>query len=457
MNFLYSLCAFLAAITLLVFIHEYGHFKVARLCGIKVKRFSIGLGKPFFTLVDRHGTEWALAPIPMGGYISMVDTRVEDPAPEELDMAFDKKSLWRRSAVVIAGPLSNLVFAWAVWATMLSGSSQELAPYLGAVVSMSLADEAGFEEFDKIISIDGSPTLTLVDARLALMRNAMSAQDSSVVVERGGSRSTLTLATSKTHSADIASSQALRALGFSNPVGALAPAKVKSIVPGGPFALAGVAAGDTVVAIDGKAVTTWSSMGALASVSADKPLAFTLLSPAGATRVASVTPKIPSGAKDGVAKVGAALDIENLSEAVRKEMFVSVDRGALVAMKEAAMRCVHFTQMTWDALASIMSGRSGTDGLSGPVGIAKQAGIAAHSGAEGFGNFLAFLSLSLFFMNLLPLPGLDGGHLAMFAVEAVTRRPLSERIQNLVTRLGFSLLAALMVFALFSDIIKLAR
>lgn len=457
MEILFTLASFLVAITLLLFIHEYGHFKAARLCGIKVKRFSIGFGKPFFTRVDKHGTEWALGPFPLGGYISMVDTRVEEPAPGEESMAFDKKSLAARAAVVLAGPLANLLFAWAAWAVLLAGPSEDLAPYLGSAIASSVADQSGFLPGDKVLSVDGAPTRSLGEVNLALARRAMERKDAAVAVERGGQTIHLALPTASVDPSEMSSGHGLQLLGFANPSGALVPATVLSVIAGEPAERGGMKSGDTVLSIDGLDIPTWSSMGAVVNASKGRSLDFLVKGADGAERRLRVTPRVPAGAQDGLSKVGATLDSSKLSPEQRARAYVSIDRGWLGAMGESAARCAQFTKMTFDALASMATGGSGSRNLSGPVGIAKQAGDAAASGAGGYANFLAFLSLSLFFMNLLPVPGLDGGHLVMFAIEGVSCRPPSARLQAAAAKVGFSLLAALMVFALFNDLSRLIK
>lgn len=457
MDFLLSLAAFLAAITLLVFIHEYGHFKAARLCGVKVKRFSIGFGKPFWSRVDRHGTEWALAPFPVGGYISMVDSRVEAPAPGEEGMAFDGKPLWKRAAIVVAGPLANLLFAWGAWSALLMAPTMELAPRLGAAIAGSAADKAGFRPDDLILSVSGTPARTLGEAHLALTRESMAGSDSRVVVERSGGRAELALPTAELDPGKMASGEGLRQMGFANPGAAMTPARVKSVIPGGPAHSAGLKAGDKVIALDGSKISTWSEMAAVVATHADKPMAFEVQGVDGSARKLTLTPRVPTGSADGSPKIGAAADMGAMDPATRKIAFVSIARGPMQAMVDAADRCAKFSKMTYQAIGSMFSGRSGADAVSGPVGIAKQAGDAAESGPLGFGHFLAYLSLSLFLMNLLPLPGLDGGHLAQFAIEGVIRRPLSDRAQAAAAKLGFSVLGALMVFALLNDIAKLLR
>ena len=454
MSFLISLLSFLSAITVLVFIHEYGHFKVARMCGVKVKRFSIGFGKPFYTKVDRYGTEWSIAPIPMGGYVSMVDSQRAPLEKGEEGSAFDEKNLWQRSAIVVAGPLANLIFAWVAWSVMLSGASFELKAYLGNVIEGSLADKAGFQASDKILAIDNVEVKTLSDVHLAIVADGLNEKDAKVVVDRSGKKLDLTLPLSQLSAASLSNGDILQAAGFASPSGAKLPARVKTIVPQSPADIGGLHQGDRVVSIEGRPIKTWSDMGVIVNVSAEKPLKF-MIERLGQPVELTITPKIPEKATLPLAKIGATVEDEKLTAQQKEEAFISVDRGVGAAMVESAERCYKISALTLNSIGSMLTGKAGASGISGPVGIAQQAGDAADSGIKSFMNFLAFLSMSLFLMNLLPLPSLDGGHLALFAVEGVLGRPLSEKAQARMNRLGISFLAALMILALVNDLSKL--
>lgn len=455
MTILWTTLSFLVAIMLLVFIHEYGHFKVARLCGIHVKRFSIGFGKPFFTKVDRHGTEWSLAPFPLGGYVSMVDSRIETLAPGEEAVAFDKKSLWKRSAVVVAGPLANLLFAWVAWTILLTGPAQDLGPYLGSTIPGSIAEKAGFDPRDTIVSVDGEPTRTLADVQLAIIHAAMAGKDANLVASRDGQTRSLTLALSSLDAAKLGSADGMRAIGFPNPMGARLPAMVNSLVPGSPAEKAGLRVGEIVVAADGIPLPSWSAFVALVGSAEGKELVLSVKSTDGSLRDLKITPTVPQGSTDKVAKIGASIEPSKIPKELKESAYVKVERGWASAMAESARRCAAMTKLTLGAIGSMISGRSGADNVAGPVGIAKQAGSAATSGAESYLSFLAFLSLSLFLMNMLPLPALDGGHLVVFAIEGVLGRPLSDATQTRIGQVGFSLLAGLMLLALYNDMSRL--
>jgi regulator of sigma E protease len=233
------------------------------------------------------------------------------------------------------------------------------------------------------------------------------------------------------------------------------PATIKSAIPGSPAEKAGLVAGDSIVSIDGVPISTWSEMGAVVNSSNGKALSVDVKNAQGEMRTVKLTPAIPAGSPDKIAKIGAMLETGKLTPEQKAAAFVKIDRGARQAMEEAASRCAKMTKLTFTAIGSMFSGRSGSENISGPVGIAKQAGEAADNGAQSFLGFLAFLSLSLFIMNLLPLPALDGGHLVLFALEAIMGRPLSVESQARFGQVGFSLLAGLMLFALYNDISKL--
>lgn len=457
MSIINTLLAFLVTIMLLVFIHEYGHFKVARLCGVRVKRVSIGFGKPFYTKVDKHGTEWSIARFLLGGYVSMVDSRVEPLAPGEEGVAFDRKNRWQRAAIIAAGPLINLLFAWAVWSALMMGSSQELGPYLGSVYADSVASRSGFEPDDRIVKANDSKVNTLSELQLAMMDAAIHGKDSTLTVSRASGEKNLVLPTAAIDPARLASGEALREMGFANPAGARMPAKIRTLLADGPGAKGGLREGDLIVDIDGQPIASWSAMAAAVNLSAGKSLSVTVKDASGETRKLNITPEPIKGSVDQSGKIGAALDEQGLSAEQKAQAYVTVDRGAFGAMAAAAERCVKMTKATFGALGGMISGRTGADGIAGPIGIAQQAESAAEAGAASYLNFLAFLSLSLFIMNMMPLPRLDGGHLVMLAVEGVMRKPLSERIQMMVGQAGFVFLGGMMLLAIFNDVSKLFR
>lgn len=452
MSVLFALLGFIAAISLLVFIHEYGHYKVALLCGVKVKRFSIGFGKAIFSRTDKNGVEWVIGWAPLGGYVLMLDGRNEPIPPGEEARAFDNASVWRRIAIVIAGPMANLIFALAAWTIVFSMDTEAPRAYMGAPIPETHAAKAGFKGQDLLLSVQGSPVASLEDAALLLVEAAVD-RDASVpmTVDRDGKTIELT-ANFSDFDAGSAGDDFLGALGWSSP-GPQRPAKVARVLQGSPAERAGLKKGDQVMSIDGAPIKTFGDMAAIVALSPGKPLSMSVADASGATRVISVTPE--SSSKLGYrAKIGVGFD-SAMSPQERAKYVTQVERGFFEAIGKSGERAYAISKMSLQAIWAMITGKSGSDGLSGPVGIAQQAGDSVSAGVVPFISFLAILSLSLFLMNMLPIPALDGGHLTLFAIEAVTGKPVPEAAQQGFAKVGFVMLLGLMFFAVFNDLSKI--
>lgn len=457
MGFLLALAGFLAAITLLVFIHEYGHYKTALLCGVKVKRFSIGFGKPIFSRVDKRGVEWVVGWAPFGGYVLMLDGRNEPIPPGEEALSFDNASVWRRFAIVIAGPLTNLAFAILAWGAVFAIGSESPRAYMGVPIAGSIAAKGGFEGRDLVTSVNGSPAASLEDAALLMAQSAIGREPSvAVQVQRDGVAKSLSLDFSA-FDAGAAGQDLLGAIGWSSP-GPQIPPSISRVLPGSPADRAGFKAGDTVLALNGASVQSVSEMSALVGANASQPIKASVKGADGALRELTVIPEIPKEAQGASARprIGVGFDA-TLTPAQRSAYMISVQRGPWEALKKSAERCYAVSAMSLRAIGAMITGKSGSEGLSGPVGIAQQAGGAASAGLVPFISFLALLSLSLFLMNILPLPALDGGHLVLFTIEALRGRPLAASTQHSISKIGFSMLMALMVFAVYNDLSKFFR
>lgn len=451
MSILFSILGFFLAIGILVFVHEYGHFKVARLCGVKVRRFSIGFGKPLFQRTDRLGTEWSLGWAPLGGYVLMVDGRNETLQPGEEKVAFDHKPLWARSAIVAAGPLANLLLAFLIFMGLGMYGTHEPKALMGAAVPGSVAAKAGFLPDDLIVSVGGSSVQSISEAHLDIASAAISKSSIQAEVARpDGSKATRSLDFTG-FDAGAAADNFMLAVGFPAPGPQVAPV-IGNVLPGSPADRAGIKEGDRILSANGSPISLWSELMAAIVAAGEHPLFLSVQAPNGPVRQISATPTVLD--ETHRPKLGFSPSISAFKDR-RPFDFVLVRLGPVDAAIKSAERCESVTAMTLSAIGGMITGKDSVKGISGPVGIAKMAGSAVERGFQPYFNFLAFISLSLFLMNLLPIPALDGGHLLQYGIEGIIRRPLSVAAQHAMAKVGFVILGAMMVLAIGNDILRL--
>ena len=445
-----TLLSFLFALGLLVFIHELGHYSVARWCGVKVLRFSIGFGKPLLTWrVGPDRTEWSLSPIPLGGYVKMLDEREEGRVdPAQAHRAFNRQSLAKRCAIVIAGPAANFLLAIVLYGVLGMAGLQEPAPVLGTPPAGTAASAAGIADGDRVTAIDGSPVDTFNELRLRMIDGIVEKRP--IVLRLSGSHGerTVSLDTAALPDGELERDFA-RTLGLELRAGAVV---VGSVVGGSAAAAAGILADDEIVSIAGQPIRRARELIDLVRASPDRTLDFVVRRDRAEIDV-QVTPRPETEAAPGdagsvrVGKIGAALQ-------QRVEM-VTVDLGPVDAL-------VHGTQKTWEMsvfslrmLGKMVTGALSWKNLSGPVAIADFAGQSVKIGWFAYVGFLALISVSLGVLNLLPVPVLDGGHLVYYALEAIKGRPLSERFMQVTQKVGLAMVAGLMIVALFNDLSRL--
>jgi regulator of sigma E protease len=445
-----TLLSFLFALALLVFIHELGHYSVARWCGVKVLRFSIGFGKPLLTWrVGPDRTEWSLSPIPLGGYVKMLDER-EDGAidPKDAHRAFNRQSLAKRSAIVIAGPAANFLLAIVLYGVLAMSGLQEPAPVLGAPPAGSVAQAAGIADGDRVLAVDGSPVATFNDLRLRMIDGIVEKRPIQLRVSDGSGERTVAIATGSLPEGEL-ERDFTRTLGMELRAGAVL---VGNVVGGSAAAAAGIQSGDEIVSIGHQPIRRARDLIDTVRASADKPLQFTIRR--GVTEMqVEVTPRgeneaIPGEAASArVGKIGAALQ-------QRVEM-VTVDLGPVDALAHGAGKTWEMSVFSLRMLGKMVTGDLSWKNLSGPVAIADFAGQSARIGWFAYVAFLALISVSLGVLNLLPVPVLDGGHLVYYALEAIKGRPLSERFMQVTQKVGLAMVAGLMIVALFNDLSRL--
>lgn len=441
-----SLFYFLVALALLIVIHEYGHFWVARRCGVKVLRFSVGFGKPLWSRRDKQGTEFVLAPFPIGGYVKMLDEREGDVPEADLHRAFNRQSLKKRMAIVVAGPVANLLFAivayWCLFVTGIPG----IKPVIAEVEPQSVVAQAGIVSGDEIIGIDGRDTPTWNAVFKALLRHAEQGDTAQISVESGGTR--LSYAVPVPQLEIDQAGQLLSQMGITPLRPVLAPV-IGQIVKDSPAEKAGLQQGDRLLAADDKTLDDWNDWVALIQQSAGNSLTITI-ERAGEQRQLQLTPE---AGEDGKGRIGVGVDTE--FSQLPAELRAELRYGPLAAVKQAVVQTWLFTSSTLKSLWGMLTGTVSTDNLGGPISIAQIAGSSAEQGVISFVSFLAMISITLGILNLLPIPMLDGGHLAMFIIEAIRGKPLAEEVQIKGQQIGLFLLLMLMFFAFFNDLSRL--
>jgi regulator of sigma E protease len=451
-NIFITVVSFIVTVGLLVVVHEFGHYLVARWLDVKILRFSVGFGRPIWMKrAGRDRTEWTLARIPLGGYVKMADEREGEVAPEDLPRAFNRKPAWARILIVLAGPAANFLFAIAVyWLLFVSG-----IPGMKAVVAQPPVDTpaatAGLANGDVIVGVDEEPTQTWNDVRWLLLKEAVRRAPTMLTVERArGGRVTYRLEMSSLGRDDL-DRDFLGKLGL-RPYRSNAPALLGRVLPGSAAERAGLQAEDRVVAVNGKPIATWYDF--IASVSPNAGKSLTLeLERRGQHVTLQAQPEMVSegGAKFGRLGVEAPAQLKQEAE----RMTTTVRYGPLEALPHAVSKVWDLCVFSLDMLARMVVGDVSWKNLSGPITIADYAGQSAQMGAVPWLVFLALVSVSLGVLNLLPIPLLDGGHLVYYFAEIVKGSPVSERTMEIGQRVGLALLLGLTVFAFYNDINRL--
>jgi regulator of sigma E protease len=443
--------AFLFAILVLVTVHEWGHFWVARRLGVRVERFSVGFGQALLRWHRRGDpTEYVIAAIPLGGYVKMVDEREGEVPAEDRPFAFNRQRLWKRSAIVLAGPLANFLFAILLYWGILVAGEEGIRPEVGTVTPDSVAAVGGFEPGDLIKRVGERDTPAWNAVWMATLLGAVDGEDLVYLIERP----------SGVLLERVIDGDALAALDpsrdFLNQVGLVSarpvvPAVIGELVPGDPAERAGIQLGDRVLSVDDQPIETWSALVEAIQAHPDETVLLGIERD-GALLDISLTPKATASDDRVIGRIGAGTEIpDDLFDAYR----VEISYGVVGALGEAVGRVLDTSYLTLRIIGSMLAGHASAESISSPIGIADTAGKTASFGVEPFLKFLALLSISLGLLNLLPIPVLDGGHLLFFLVEAVRGKPLSEEVQEQGVRVGIALLIALMSMAFYNDIVRL--
>jgi regulator of sigma E protease len=442
---LLTLAAFALALGILIVVHEMGHYLVARACGVKVLRFSVGFGRVLVKRVDRHGTEWALSLIPLGGYVKMLDEREGDVSPAERHRAFNTQAVGKRIAIVAAGPIFNLVLAALLYASINLAGVQEPAPVVGAPAAESIAARSGLQAGDRITAVDGQPVTAWSEVRWMLLDQ---------VTHRGSARLAVTTA---------GGAQAERRMDFSaislddmegdvlgrNGLRLVDPKPVvRGLIEGGAAQAAGLKSGDRIIAAGDVTAPGATQFIDIVKTHVDRPLQVQVVRD-GATLSIPVQPQRFTDPATGqvAGRIGAQIggDLE----------MVTLRFGPVDSLVKGVQRTAEVSWFSLRMLGKMLTGDVSWKNLSGPVTIADYAGQTARLGLSYYITFMALVSVSLGVLNLLPIPVLDGGHLLYYFVEIVRGSPPPERWADIGQRAGLGILVALMAVALFNDVARL--
>lgn len=450
MSALYMVVGLIVALGVLVTFHEFGHFWVARRCGVKVLRFSVGFGTPLVRWHDRQGTEFVVAAIPLGGYVKMLDEREGDVPAELLDRAFNRKTVFQRIAIVAAGPVANFLLAILFFWVLAMLGSQQIKPIIGSVVADSPAALAGLASGQEVVAVDGEAVDGWSSVNLQLVRRLGETGELSVaVLEQGSSVPAVHQVRISSWLKNEDNPDPIGGLGIQPWRPAVAPV-IAELDDKGPAKAAGLQIGDRLVSLDGQSVTDWQEV--VLRVRAMPEGKVTLgIERAGQREELALTLAAKGEGKSRTGYLGAGV----AGGQWPPEMLREVSYGPVAAVGQALSRTWSMSLLTLDSLKKMVLGQLSVKNLSGPITIAKVAGASAQSGVGDFLHFLAYLSISLGVLNLLPIPVLDGGHLLFYMVEWVRGRPLSERVQAWGMQIGISLVVGVMLLALVNDLSRL--
>lgn len=447
MMLLQTLVAFAVVLGVLIIVHELGHYLVARWCDVKVLRFSVGMGKVVWS--RRFGpdqTEWAISMLPLGGYVKMLDARdgdLGDVSPQDMQREFTRQSVWKRIAIVAAGPIANFLLAILLFAGLYIHGIPEPSAKLGTPTEQSAAWKAGLRGGERVTAVNGESVETWSDLRWLMVQAVVDRKPARVdVVDAAGAAETAIIAVDSIPTEKL-EGEFLTDLGLDI---ARPPAVLGKIVPDGAGMLAGLQQGDEIVAVDGVPIRDGMAFVDAVRAAPGKALQVSLIRH-GETLTLAVTP-------EAVEQDGKHFGRIKVEVAMMPEM-VTAGSGPLGALGKAVKKTWDTSVMTVKMVGKMIVGEVSWKNVTGPITIADYAGQTARIGWISYLSFIAFVSISLGVMNLLPIPVLDGGHLLYYAVEVLTGRPVSERFGEIAQRAGVGILMTLMLVAVFNDINRL--
>lgn len=447
-----TLFYFFLALLLLITIHEYGHFIVARLCGVKVLRFSFGFGKVLARWHDKQGTEYAWSLFPLGGYVKMLDESEGEISASEQHLAFNNKSVWKRMAIIIAGPLFNFIFAFAaLWLVLVIGI-KSLAPIIDEVKPGSIAALAGLQGKQEILALDGKKVASWRDFQFALMPLVGSEETVSLLVKslQTGQQKTVFLPLAN-WKLNPEKPDPLASFGITPFIPSIPPV-VGEVVADTPAKIAGLQENDQIKAMNGKAITDWLDLVEYVGL---HPNTIINLSIDRQGQMKTLSFKIGSRIDNG--KEIGFLGLRSKKVEWPPTWLRLQHEAPFAAIGIAAKQTIELSAATVSLMGRFVTGKLDVKNISGPVGIAQGAGDSGRSGVAYYFSFLALVSISLGVLNLLPIPMLDGGQLLYCLIEVVRRRPLSDGAKSVGIYFGLLFLGGMMLLALSNDITRLTN
>jgi regulator of sigma E protease len=449
MTLVISILAILLTILLVVSVHEYGHFIFARLVGVKVLRFSIGFGKPFFHWYDKKGTEYALAPIPLGGYVKLLDENEGAVPADQLPFAYNRQPMYKRFLIAFAGPLFNIIFALILYWILFVTGFTTIVPITGDIAPHSIAYNAGMKSHEEIISINHAPTNNWMSITIRIL---MAAGDKGTMLvgvkePHSGKIRVLSLQLANWHLDDL-KPDPLQSLGISS-YQLLIPAVIHTISEDSP-ALHKLMPGDKIISADSHPIKDWYDLVSVILSHPEQTLPFTLVRHG---KVIHTTFTV--GYKRNIffhkqGFLGVAPEFVMPKELLRTEKYSLIE-----AVNHAWNEMYELTQLNFIIIGKMLTGKISIKSLGGPITIFEGAGTALNAGIAPFLGFLAFLSIAVGIINILPIPTLDGGHVLLQVIELIIRRPLSLRLQALFYRLGFIFIVLLLIQTLVNDFLRI--
>jgi len=444
-DFLWNLASFVVALGILVTVHEYGHFWVARKNGVKVERFSVGFGRAIWRKTANDGTEYVLAIIPLGGYVKMLDERVDDVQPEDKDKTFNSKSVYQRIAIVAAGPLANFIFAlFALYLMFLIGVPS-VKPLIGDIAPNSIAAQSKLNSNSEIVSVAGMQTRDWQEVNLALIAQIGNEKIKIETKQSDSQYISTSVLDTRAWKFSPDKISALTSLGIT-PFRPAVHNELAAVAKGSPAELAGLLVGDKLSAINGKDIDGWL---AFAKEIKQFPAQEVLITITRGDAILTL-PITPDSVEQG-GKVVGYIGVGPKVDAWPESLLIELTYGPIEAFKESAQRTWNLTSLTFSMIGKLITGDVSVKNLSGPIGIAQGAGSSAGHGFVYFLGFLALISINLGIINLLPLPVLDGGHLLYYLIELFTGKEVPEKVQEAGFKFGALALLMLMAIGLFND------